>query len=327
MHSSPLVTISIISFNTKKLLLNCLASVYRAIGHLPAEVIVVDNASTDGSADAVEQEFPQATLIRNETNLGFGSANNIAYNHSSSDYFVMINPDAELEPDALILAVAHMEKNRKAGLGGAHLSTPDGKWQPSARMFPSLLNRFLEISALADYHPSSSFFGRYNRTWAHPKKEALVDWIPGAFSILRRSALDEELPFDPRFFLYSEEVDLCKRLKAAGYEIWYWPDIHVWHIGGESCKSISKNLSLGNQLVLWQLYSSFLYFRKHHGSLYTQFMFFLEGGWLKLRRLKHQILGNKEKVDKLSEEIDLVNRAWSETSGGKISPLQPWRLP
>ena len=128
-----------------------------------------------------------------------------------------MNSDAFLKPGALALSVEHMEKNPNAGLGGARLVGRDGSWQPGARMFPSTLNDLLMMSGLAANYPASQFFGRADRTWANPSEPAAVDWVPGAYSIIRKDVLDRIGGFDQRFFLYYEEVDLCRRIKAAGY--------------------------------------------------------------------------------------------------------------
>ena len=184
-------------------------------------------------------------------------------------YTVLLNSDAFLRPGALSKAVEHMERNADVGLGGGRLIGRDNGWQPSARRFPSPLNDFLTLSGLAAKFPRSRLFGRFDRTWADPLEASEVDWVPGAFAIIRRHVLEEVGYFDEAFFLYYEEVDLCHRIKAAGYRIWYWPDIVLVHLGGESSKTV-KRLSLssaGSQLTLWRMRSALLYYRKHHGAL------------------------------------------------------------
>jgi hypothetical protein len=128
---------------------------------------------------------------------------------------------------------------------------------------------FVVLSGLAARFPKSRLFGAFDRTWASPDRKAEVDWVPGAFSIMRREALAQTGLFDPRFFLYCEEVDLCRRIKAAGFRVLYWPDVVVTHIGGESGRQLTtlKFSDSEAQVVLWRMRATLLYFRKHHGFL------------------------------------------------------------
>ena len=154
-----------------------------------SEIFVVDNLSRDGSADMVAAEFPQVRLIRSDCNLGFAAANNRAFEIASGKYIVLLNSDAFLQPGALRRAVEYMDADPRIGLGGARLVGRDGSWQPSARLFPSLLNDFLTLSGLAARYPAFAFFGRFDRTWADQDVAAEVDWVPGAFSIIRAAVL------------------------------------------------------------------------------------------------------------------------------------------
>jgi GT2 family glycosyltransferase len=267
----PDVSVVIVSFNTRDLLVECIETLIAEAGAVSYEIIVVDNASRDGSADRVAERFPQATLIRSATNLGFAAANNLGFKSARGRYLVLLNSDAFLEPGALERAVRYMDADPGIGLGGARLIGRDGEWQPSARMFPSLLIELLTLSGLAARFPRSRFFGRFDRTWADPMEPADVDWVPGAFSIVRRDLLARIGDFDEAFFLYYEEVDLCRRIRAAGLRIRYWPDVVVVHIGGESSRTHGdldmSAAGKGAQLTLWRMRSGLLYYRKHHGWL------------------------------------------------------------
>jgi hypothetical protein len=325
---TPQVSIVIVSFNTRDLLRECLQSLYERTPDIAKEIFVVDNCSRDGSADMVRQEFPAVCLIRSQVNLGFAAANNKAFPLATGRYVVLLNSDAFLHSDALQRAVQYMDADRHIGLGGARLVGRDGSWQPSARMFPSLLNEFLTLSGLAARYPHSRFFGRFDRTWANPDEPADVDWIPGAFSIVPRSALVQVGYFDEDFFLYYEEVDLCRRLKKAGFLIRYWPDVTVVHLGGESSKTV-KALTFsksGSQLTLWQLRSCLLFYRKHHGlSAWTLKQ--MESAWHALRAWKNRGAADPEKARKFEDAkvyLKLIRQAWRETAGGMVSPARPW---
>lgn len=323
------VSIVIVSFNTREVLRECLTTVQRESGGVSCEVIVVDNASRDGSADMVAQAFPWVRLVRGTVNLGFAAANNLAFPLIQGRYVALLNSDAFLRPDALARAVAQMDADPRVGLAGARLVGRDDSWQPSARQFPSLLNDFLALSGLAAKFPSSRFFGRMDRTWADPLQPAEVDWTPGAFSLVRRSVLEHVGYFDERFFLYYEEVDLCRRIRAAGYAIWYWPDVVVVHLGGESSKTINQ-LALspaGAQLTLWRMRSALLYYYKHKGAFAAWLARQLETAWHGLRVLRNahsSAMDRRAKVEESAAIRALIRQAWQETQGGRISPERPW---
>jgi GT2 family glycosyltransferase len=325
---TPDISVVVVSFNTRDLLRDCLAALRQESEGIATEVFVVDNVSRDGSADMVEREFPEVRLIRSQTNLGFGGANNKAFPLASGRYVVLLNSDAFLKPMALRRSIDYMDADPRIGLGGARLIGADGGWQPSCRMFPSPLNDFLSMSGLAAKFPKSRFFGRQDHTWADGNVPADADWVPGAYSIIRRSVLEEVGYFDERFFLYYEEVDLCRRIKNAGYVVRYWPDVVVVHLGGESSKTVtSLTMSKsGAQLELWRMRSAFLYYRKHHGPA-AWFTKQIEAQWHTLRRWKNLVSPDaaaKTKAQESKMVIDLLRRAWQETSGGAVSPSRPW---
>jgi GT2 family glycosyltransferase len=322
------VSVVIVSFNTCDLLARCLRTLMQELNGIQAEVFVVDNASSDGSPDMVEAQFPSVRLIRSAVNRGFGAANNIALRQATGRYAILLNSDAFPQPNAFRRAIEHMDADTDVALGGARLIGQDGSWQPSGRLFPSLLNDFLTLSGLSARFPYSSFFGRADRTWADIQRSAEVDWVPGAFSIIRRSVLDQVGLFDEAFFFYYEEVDLCVRLKQAGYRVWYYADVVVVHLGGESSKKVtSQQLSeSGVQLAAWRMRSAFIYYRKHHGPL-ARAAKELERLWYFGRVLKNRLRHSSPAGNKANESaraIRLLEKAWLETSGGVISPERPW---
>jgi hypothetical protein len=328
------VSIIVISFNTRDLLRECLTSLLQECASLGAgaEVLVVDNASADHSAEMVESEFSKSEipvrLIRSEVNLGFAAANNLAMEQARGRYIVLLNSDAFLHPGALRRAVDHMDADGTVGIGGARLVSRDGAWQPSARTFHSIWIDAIVMTGLAARFPRSRIFGSPDRTWADPGQPAAVDWIPGAFSILRREALAKTGLFDPAFFLYYEEVDLCLRVKDVGYRVLYWPDVVVTHIGGESGRQLRslKFSKTGAQVVLWRMRATLLYYRKHHG-----FQAWLARGleetiyslrWVRNRFSKSAV--RRERAEEATLLLGLMRQAWQETKGGRVSPPRPW---
>lgn len=295
---------------------------------MKVEVIVVDNGSTDGSPLMIEREFPEVELIRNEVNLGFGPANNLGIRSAGGRYIVLLNSDAFLTEGSLWVSVEHMDSNPGAGLGGGRLIGRDGSWQPSGRIFPTVLGDLIVMSGLAAKYPRSRFFGRADRTWANDMDAAEVDWVPGAYSIIRSDVLAQTGLFDPRFFLYYEEVDLCMRIKQKGYSIWYWPDVAIVHIGGESSRQI-RSLEMsraGAQLVLWRMRSMLLYYRKHHGHLARTAML-VEIFWYGVRSWWRRLSKDPERrrsAKTYRTMIELMSQAWQDTRGGRFSPVPPW---
>ena len=323
----PDVSVVIVSFNTRGLLRECLQTVLSQEG-VNLEALVVDNNSSDGSPEMVVSEFPQVRLIASETNLGFAAANNTAFANARGRYFLLLNSDAFLHPGALAHAVARMDASPSVGLAGALLVGRDGRWQPSARLFPSLLNDVLCLTGLSARFPQSRLFGRDDRSWADPDLPAETDSVPGAFSIIRREVLENVGYFDERFFLYYEEVDLCRRIKAAGHTVAYWPELRVVHIGGESSRTVSRLglSSSGSQLTLWRMRSALLYYRKHHPRQ-TRLIMLAETLWHRARLWRNWRGGTADAMAKVTESaaaIRLFNRAWQETQGGRVCPVRPW---
>lgn len=324
----PDVSILIVSFNTQRVLRECLESIERESAGLNVEISIVDNDSSDGSPEMIAKDFPAVRLVRSKVNLGFGAANNAALEGMRGRYIVILNSDAFLCPDSLRLSVQHMDANPRAGLGGGKLVGRDLSWQPSARMFPSITTDFYVMTGLASRFPKSRIFGSFDRTWADQSAAAEVDWVPGAFSILRAEVVEQVGFFDPAFFLYSEEVDLCRRIKAAGWQIWYWPDVSIIHIGGESSRQV-KTLEMsttGAQLVLWRMRSTLLYYRKHHGwKAWLAKM--LELTLYRLIVIRNSFSKTPRRIARAKEHrnlIVLMKQAWKDTNGGRISPPRPW---
>jgi GT2 family glycosyltransferase len=221
-----------------------------------------------------------------------------------------------------------MEADAAAGVGGAQLVGSDGDWQPAARMFPTILRDAFVLSGLASRFPRSRFFSAAERTWADPAIPAEVDWVTGAFMILRRESLAKAGLFDPAFFLYCEEVDLCRRVKDAGYHVRYWPDIVVTHVHGESSRKVDAQVFAENesQVVPWRMRSNFLYYRKHHG-VKVWLALCLEEGLYSARFLRNRFSPSPARRERAREAgmlLRLLRQAWKETRGGRISPRVPW---
>ncbi|MCJ7740906.1 glycosyltransferase family 2 protein [Candidatus Microgenomates bacterium] len=233
------LSIVIVSFNTCGLLEKCLNSVYQSIaaGGLSAstEVIVVDNASRDGSLQMVEEKFPKVRLIKNKKNLGFAAGNNQGIKSAKGDYYLLLNSDTELLKDTLKLLLGEMEKNASLGVVGSKLLNKDNTIQPSAGFFPDLTRVFLWMTFLDDLlsrfvaiHPYHVENGNF-----YDKKQE-VDWVTGACFLISRKAVEKAGLLDEGIFMYGEEVEWCYRIKKAGYQVEYFPQASIYHYKGQS---------------------------------------------------------------------------------------------
>ena len=251
------LSIIIVNWNTRDLLAKCLASIFAYPPSSQFEVWVVDNASSDGSTNIVSQDFPQVRLIRNSSNLGFARANNQAIRQATGRYVLLLNPDTKVMPGALPVLVAFMDESPTSGAAGPRLLSPDGKLQISSHPSPTLLREFWRLFHLDNLRPYS-VYAMHAWDLVHPRP---VEVLQGACLILRREALDQIGLLDEDYFIYSEEVDLCYRLKKAGWQTYWVPESEVIHFEGQSTRLVAREMFL-------QLYKSkLLYFRKHHGSM------------------------------------------------------------
>ena len=217
------------------------------------ETLVVDNASTDGSAQMVRSRYPDVKLIENEANVGFARANNQGIRQAAGRYLLLLNPDTEVRPEALETLIRFLETHENVGAAGARILNPDGSLQPSCYPVPTLLNEWLHLFHLDRERRKGM------ESWdVTEPREAEV--LLGACILIRRRALDDVGLLDERFFMYSEEVDFCYRLRKAGWPLYWVPQAQVVHYGGQSTRQAATDMFL-------RLYEGkLLYFRKHHGS-------------------------------------------------------------
>ena len=229
------VTAVVVSFNVAPLLSRCLESLQAATDHLaePVEMVVIDNASTDGSASLVRERFPHARVVVNAENRGFGTACNQGL-ALAGDTVLFLNPDTELAPDALRRLLDRLHAEPRAAIVGPRLVYPDGKEQSSRRHFPGLLTLLLENTPLEWRLPNLPALRRYRYEGVPGREAEQVDWLSGACLLARSAALAAVGGFDPRYFMYFEEVDLARRLAAHGWQVWYEPAARVIHHHSQS---------------------------------------------------------------------------------------------
>jgi N-acetylglucosaminyl-diphospho-decaprenol L-rhamnosyltransferase len=255
------VSIVVVNYNTGHLLLKALASVRAAQGTRTVQIVIVDNASRDDSCQVLRDRFPDCRVIENTVNIGFGRAVNQAFEHVQGKYVLLLNPDAVVV-NGLHESLSFMDSDLRCGVLGARLVGADGRLQPSCRYFPRPWNVFLSRTGLSRLFPGARLVD--DMEWDHASARE-CDWVPGCYYLIRKEVIDRVGLFDPRYFLYYEEVDHCRAVKAAGWTVMYHPGTTVVHVGGESAKSDSVLTSVGRQISELQVESELLYFRKHHG--------------------------------------------------------------
>ncbi len=253
--NSVLLSAAIVNWNTRDLLLGALTSIYAAPPSFPLEVIVVDNASSDGSAEAVAARFPQVRLIASPDNRGYAQGNNQAIEAACGAYILLLNPDVVLPPGALDRAVGFMEQHPQAGALGVRQVHPDGRLQRSVRGFPSPLAVWWELIGLSRLLPRSPFFGAYRMTWFDYAHVAEVDQPMGTFLLIRRAALEQVGLLDEAFPIFFNEVDWCLRCKRAGWKIYFTPDVEIVHYGGASTAQVGAAMAWESRRGLLRFYA------------------------------------------------------------------------
>lgn len=257
------LSIIIVSWNVRELLRACLAA-------LPceAEIIVVDNASSDGSAAMVAAEFPQVRLVANSQNRGFTGGNNDGLKIAGRPYVFFLNPDTVVQVGALSSMLAYLETHPDVGVVGPQLRYGDGSLQSSRRRFPTLAIALFESTPLAWHWPPkrNPWARRYHLADVPADQPQEADWLVGAALLTRREVLAQTRGFDEGYFMYSEELDWQRRVKLAGWKVVYLPEAVITHYEGKSSEqaSAARHIRFNRSKVR--------YFRKHHGRLQAEFL-------------------------------------------------------
>jgi len=234
------LTVSIVSYNSLNFLRDCLNSILENPPSLKYEIIVVDNASADGSCELVQKNFPQVKLLRNSKNTGFAAANNKAISKTNSKYILLINSDCKVYKNSLDNLVSFMEKNKKVGIAGPKIINSDGSVQLSCRKFPSIFNAAFH-TILTNIVPNNPFSRKYKLADVNRDTPFEVDWVSGSAMIIRRKALEDTGLIDERYFMYVEDLDLCYRMWQKSWKVYYYPCANILHhIGGSSGNSELK---------------------------------------------------------------------------------------
>jgi len=253
------VSIIIVSWNTRDILRNCIKSIYEQSSDSSLEVIVIDNASTDGSAEMVKKDFPQVTLIENSENRGFATANNQGIAIAKGRYVLLLNPDTIVLDNAINNTLYFADAHPESAVVGCRVLNPDRTLQATCFMFPSISNMLLSTTYLYKLFPKSRFFGRERMTWWDRNDIREVDVVTGCFMLVRREAIEQVGLLDEQFFVYGEETDWCYRFNQAGWKVMFTPCAEIIHLGGQSTRKKATAMVV-------QLRKSILQFMKKHYS-------------------------------------------------------------
>jgi len=250
------LAISIVSYNCLQYLKECLDSIYKNPPGSSYEVVVVDNASTDGTSGFVKKNYPKLRLISNDKNIGFAAANNQAINATSSEYILLINSDCKVYRKSLDRLIKFAGENPETGIIGPRVTNSDGSIQLSCRNFPSFFNAAAH-TLLVNIYPDNPFSKKYKLMDVSRDKPFKVDWVSGSAMIIRRAALTDTGLLDENYFMYVEDLDICYRMTQAGWKVFYLPDSEILHhIGGSGGGNIRSSFRMQKSVLyfFWKNY-------------------------------------------------------------------------
>lgn len=285
------VSVAVVNYNTRELLARCLETVF---SEGASNVVVVDNASADGSAPYVRDRFPGVQLIENKANLGYGAAANQAVQHTSQPFVLLLNADTELQPGCVAALATHAGGSPRAGIVAPAIVTTGGTRERSYFPFPGTLDWLLENEPLAPLVRRLPPLKRRSVSFQPADSPRPVPWVMGCAMLLRREAVESMGGFDESYFMYYEEVDLCRRMADAGWEVHFTPAARVTHVGGASTSQYRT------EMLIRHFQSTLQYYSRHYSGLRLGF-------WLAAMHLKRVALLARDSA-RLLKESDPVER-------------------
>ncbi len=262
----PLITFVTVNYRTPHHIRHLLKGVEEALFQFPFEYLLVDNASGDGTVEMVRERFPWVRIIESPRNVGFGAGNNLALAEAKGTYVMLFNPDLTVFPSEVESWVEWMEARPDIGISGPRVLNPDGSDQESCYQFPSIITPVLRRTVIGRLPFARKLLERYTMKEMDRAQEQDVDWVLGAAMLIRKSVLDSIGYFDPRFFMYFEEADICRRAWTAGYRVSYTPVASFMHYYGRESRIRFPWEFLTNKLARIHVESGIKYFLKHLSS-------------------------------------------------------------
>lgn len=283
------ISIIIVSYNTEKVLLDCLDSIYPQIKKKAIEIIVVDNASKDKSVERLKQKFPLVKIIENQDNVGFGKANNQGVSRALGDWVLLLNSDTVVKSN-FISSIESIIKNHELGVFGFKLLNKDGSIQPSAGFFPTLKRVLLQMLFLDDLPWVKEIYKPYQQSNSRfYLKTQEVDWVTGACILMPKAIYEKSGGFDESIFMYGEELDLCLRIKQLGYKVKYLTSPEIYHLKGASSNDGFKAAVIG------EYHGSLYFYQKHYPRQIALLKLFLGLGAL-LRVFVFAMINQKKAI-------------------------------
>lgn len=260
------VSIIIVNYNTRQLTLDCLESVYASRTAYHYEIIVIDNASHDGSVEAIRTAYPEVLMIANGDNTGFAVANNQGMKVARGRYILLLNSDTVVQPDTLEVMIGFMDRRPEMGASGCKVILPDGSLDKACkRGFPTPSASFYYAFGLSRLFPDRPKFNQYQLGHLSPDDEYPIDCLVGAFMLVRREVVEQVGGLDETFFMYGEDVDWCYRIKEAGWGIYYYPRTYIVHYKGASARRKPMKIVYEFHRAMW------VFHRKHYAKRYSLF--------------------------------------------------------
>lgn len=304
----PDLSVVIASFNTRELTRQCLACVRDHGGEVRHETIVVDSASTDGSAEMIEREFPEVIHIRQIPSKAVAGGHAPGMKRAKGRYILLLNPDVLITDGVFSKTLAYMDANPRVGVLGCRLTTPDGSLQPSARGLPGPINKFFQLSGLAARFPSSRIFGKENYSWWDHSTPRKVGWVAGAFFMIRRRTFEElGLPDDGYFFHY-KEIDYCLSAHRKYWDVVFYPHASVVHLGGQNTLPPPGHISTqGRESLAVRIASECRYYRKCYGLFRLLSAASVEYLGCAMIRLKQSLAPKNDSLQKKADATVVMN--------------------
>jgi GT2 family glycosyltransferase len=322
------LSIIIVNYNVKYFLEHCLNSVLVATKTINAEILVVDNHSSDGSVEYIKPKFQQITLIENHENVGFSKANNQALKISKGRYVLLLNPDTLVQPETFIRCIEFMDSHHEAGALGVKMIDGNGQFLPeSKRSLPTPFVAFCKVFGLSALFPASKTFGRYHLGYLNNNQAHVVEVLSGAYMFMRKETLNKTGLLDESFFMYGEDIDLSYRISSSGYCNYYFPGTSIVHFKGESTKKRSINYVIvfykamkifatkhfsGKGLSLYNMAINLaIYLRATVSIIRRLFINFFPSKLEKTRQWSHfssiYLIGTKDETNRVSKLIEHLN--------------------
>jgi N-acetylglucosaminyl-diphospho-decaprenol L-rhamnosyltransferase len=277
------IAVVVVSYNTRDLLERCIQTI---LPERPAAIVVIDNASPDGSAAYIAERFPDVQVVANSTNVGYGAAINQAMDHTSAPLVLVLNADTELQPGCLAILAERSTESERAGIVAPTVVSRRGQWEPSAFPFPGTLGWLFENAPLAPVVRQIPVLRRRSVSLQPIESPQQVPWVKGCAMLLRRECLESIGGFDEQFFMYYEEVDLCRRATDAGWEVYVDPRAVVMHVGAASTSQAHVIMTVRH------FESTMRYYHRYFSGMRLAF-------WVSSLRLTRRVLLARDSVQLL----------------------------